>query len=227
MISSFDALDQEAVSGLLTLQQLDRDTTLDTKDADKPVDSGSTPPTSTQTTPVREFKLAGMKRERDDVYTIYYESGEDKIGVPFVKGDSADTLFMRRHAAARQLFNMNRGEAFCSWRSKMISLIVQHSRWTQFRDSLQQKRYHYKAIQLIITRYTCTQWRDNNRCRSCSNRQWRTACTKPIFIMHIMPLPAFRHQIDLCEKCLMEFEPSFTESDTSAWTQRMPQIHVR
>ena len=51
----------------------------------------------------------------------------------------------------------NRGDAYCSWRSTMISLLVQDTRWTKFRQSNQQERYNYKAIQLVVTRYTCTQ----------------------------------------------------------------------
>lgn len=239
---SFDQLDREAASGLLTLTQVDAQadeganvpsdlcdkanlTAL--KNTDK-VEEDVTPPTSTQTTPVREFKLAGMKRERDDMYTIFYESGTDRIGVPYVKGDSADTLFMRRNAAARQLFNMHRGLAYCSWRSSIISLVVKGEPWTLFRESVQQKRYRYKTIQLVITRYTCIQWRDTtNLCRNCNNRNWRTACLTPTFIMHVLPLPVYRHQLQLCDESLDDLEPSLCDCDTTSWVQRMPQMNVR
>ena len=257
----FDALDHEAASGLLTLQEIDANNTSaplvsrtasnvstasetdHAKEGDVPHDGEDVPtpdttppnsqPSSQQTTPVREFKLAGMKREREDLYTIFYASGADKIGVPFTKGiDSAATLFMRRDAAVRHLFSINRdvnrGNAYCSWRSTMISLVVQDSKWTQFRESMQQRRYNHKAIQLVITRYTCTQWRETAQpCRNCSNRNWRTACLKPTFLMHVMPLPVYRHQTELCEECLADFHPACLEQNTTAWTQRMPQINVR
>ena len=110
----------------------------------------------------------------------------------------------------------------------MISLIVQDARWTKFKSSLQQERYNHKAIQLVITRFTCTQWRETtDRCRNCINRNWRTACSKPTFLMHVMPLPAYRHQVKLCEDCLSEFVPTTLERDAAAWIQRMPQINVR
>ena len=241
MSSSFDDLD-EAASGLLTLRQADANTkqacvpcsdtqskvTFMPKTDNNDEDQDITPPTSTQTTPVREFKLAGMKRERNDTYTLFYKSGTDQIDVPYVKGDSASTLFMRRNAAARQLFNMNRGQAYCSWRSSMISLIVQGEPWVLFRESVQQKRYHHKTIQLIITRFTCIQWRDTTSlCRNCNNRNWRTACLTPTFIMHILPLPVYRHQPNLCEESLSAFEPMSSDCDATSWTQRMPQMNVR
>ena len=93
---------------------------------------------------------------------------------------------------------------------------------------MQQRRYNHKAIQLVITRYTCTQWRETAQpCRNCSNRNWRTACLKPTFLMHVMPLPVYRHQPGLCEECLADFNPACVEHNTTAWTQRMPQINVR
>ena len=32
---------------------------------------------------------------------------------------------------------------------------------------------------------------------------------------------------DLCEECLADFNPACLEHNTTAWTQRMPQINVR
>lgn len=239
-MSTFD--EEAAASGLLTLKNIDGSTQSDVpdsraqsvapitprKDTDSEVEEDVTPPTSTHTTPVREFKLAGLKRERKDFYTIFYDSGPDRIGVPYAKGDSANTLFLRRDAAARQLFDMHRGQAFCSWRSSMISLVVHGPPWILFRESVQQKRYHHKAIQLIITRYTCIQWRDTTSlCRNCKNRNWRTACLQPTFIMHVLPLPAYRHQFKVCEDSLSDLEATTSDADATSWTQRMPQINVR
>jgi len=169
-----------------------------------------------------------MKRERGDTYTIFYCSGNEQIGVPYTKGDGADKLLERQKETARRLFEASRGDAYCSWRSTMISLAVQDARWTKFRSSQQQERYHFKAIQLVITRYTCTQWRGtNDPCRNCENRKWRTACLQPKFLMHIMPLPDYRQETELCEQCLLELEPADIATDKSDWAQRMPQLNVR
>ena len=238
----FDALDQEAASGLVSLSDLDKDnsslestktpvvsrTASDNVEHAEDVSPPSSQQSSANTTPVREFKLAGMKRERDQTYTIFYSTGTEQIGVPYSPGEGADKLFERRDEAARRLFSINRGDAFCSWRSTVISLILKDARWTKFRHSNQQERYNYKAIQLVITRYTCTQWRNvKDPCRNCENRNWRTACQRPTFLMHIMPLPVYRQEKELCEQCLSELEPIDTDLDKKDWVQRMPQINVR
>jgi len=44
--------------------------------------------------------------------------------------------------------------------------------------------------------------------------------------MRIMPLPVYRHETELREKCLSELEPVNTEWDKKDWVQRMPQINV-
>ena len=95
--------------------------------------------------------MAGAKRVREDLVTLSYRSDDTEIHVPFFKGDTLSTLCHRRDEAARRLFDANRGKVYCSWRSTMMSLIVHDSRWIQFRESLQQKRYHHKSIQLVIT----------------------------------------------------------------------------
>jgi hypothetical protein len=246
LFGHYDALDEEAASGLLTLSELNgasQDTvktpplSRTASDAGNPTGDTTSPTldpvSSADTTPVREFKLAGMKRERDDTYTIIYSSGEDIIGVPYTKGDGVATLFERRDEAARRLFDANRdtnrGDAYCSWRSTMISLIIKDTRWTKFKASFAQERYNYKAIQLVITRYTCTQWRDiSNLCRNCENRNWRTACIKPKFVMHVLPLPVYRSETKLCEQCLSELEAvDISVENKSDWVTRMPQMNVR
>ena len=248
-----DKVDEEAAARLLALQSVDvranaaNDALPDSRAQSNALTSNEAtdgvPPTSTQTTPVREFRLAGLKRGRDDSFTIIYASGPDRIGVPYAKGDSADTLFMRRNAAARRLFNMNRDQVFCSWRSSVVSLISQGYPWILFRDSPAQKRYRYNnTIQLVITRYTCSQWRaaaalggdsdatgsrrpTGTLCRSCSNKNWRAACANPIFIKHVMPLPGCPYEA--CEECLQAFAPTPVQCDTTLWTRRLPQIIVR
>ena len=240
LFRQFDALDQEAASCLLTLGELEQDgkDTIETQvlsrtPSDLSNSAGSIPqlkPTvvCANTSPIREFKLAGMKRERGDTYTIFYCSGYKQIGVPYTKGDGADKLIERQNEAARRLFEASRGDAYCSWRSTMISLAVQDARWTKFRSSRQQQRYYFKSIQLVITRYTCTQWRGtNDPCRNCENRKWRTACLKPSVLMHIMPLPDYRQETELCEQCLLELEPADIAAHKSDWTQRMPQLNAR
>lgn len=237
----FDALDEEAASGLIELSALDEEKeateiiktpvvsrTASNTSEPEDVTPPSSQPSSTNTTPVRQFQLAGMKRERDNTYTLLYCSGTEQISVPYKKGDGGDKLIERQDEAARRLFYAKRGDAYCSWRSTMISLILQDARWTKFRHSSQQERYHFKAIQLVITRYTCTQWRNvKNPCRMCENRNWRSACIRPTFLMHVMPLPVYRQERELCEQCLCELEPVDIETDKNDWVQRMPQINVR
>ena len=188
----------------------------------------STPNSTPTRTPVRCFKLAGVKREREDLVKVIYRSDQgDDFTVPFLRGESPATFYDRRDEAARDLLDANRGVAYCSWRKQLVSLLVTDARWVLFRESLQQKRYHYKCVQLVITRYTCTQWRDENPCRNCQNRNWRTGCLKPNYIFHIMPLPTSRNDEESCEECLSDLEASTVERDTSSWTTRMPQINIR
>ena len=151
-----DALDAEAASGLLTLQQVSHapetatmqkhavsnrssrrpssedsvETAVDATDVACKYRSSldeeqASPPGSANATPVREFKLAGAKRVRDDLVTLCYTSGTDQmIQVPYFKGETLAALFTRRDEAARRLFDANRGEVYCSWRSTMINLVV-------------------------------------------------------------------------------------------------------
>lgn len=114
----FDALDEEAASGLVSLRDLDKGksssdiiktpavsrTASDTSEREDDVTPPSSQQSSTNTTPVSEFKLAGMKRERDNTYTIFYISGSEQVGVPYAKGDGGDKLIKRRDEAARRLF---------------------------------------------------------------------------------------------------------------------------
>ena len=118
----FDALDEEAASGLVSLRDLDKGksssdiiktpavsrTASDTSEREDDVTPPSSQQSSTNTTPVSEFKLAGMKRERDNTYTIFYISGSEQVGVPYAKGDGGDKLIKRRDEAARRLFSRGR-----------------------------------------------------------------------------------------------------------------------
>ena len=147
--------------------------------------------------------------------------------VPFVRGESPNCLFTRRDEAARSLYHSNRDNVYCTWRKAVVNLHVKDTRWEVFRESLVQKRSKFKSIQLVTTRFTCTQWRGNESCRNCSNRQWRTACLCPVFLHHIMPLAMYRNREDQCEQCLSELDVTSTDFDGTQWANRVPQLNVR
>lgn len=242
MMDGYDPKAQDAASVLLFLHEKgdkpfdtsarrtisnDSKSTSGVQEDDGPTNE-VTPQGSTYVTPVRKFKYAGLKRERDDTYTLFYKSGGDQISVPFSKGDSVTTLFTRRDEEARRLVDPARGTVFCSWKAAVMSLVVHDPRWVPFRASTQQKRYHYKSIQLIVNRYTCTQWRSkDDPCRSCIHRKWRMKCSKPTVMMYVMPLPSNKHDSNACDQSLTEFDPKILQDDESPWKQRLPQIHIR
>lgn len=190
-----------------------------------------TPPRGNKIQPLA-LRLSGVKRKSEDSLVVVYQANDDAkcvLTVPFVRGESESTLIQRRDERARVLFCPKRGKAFCTWRHSMVSILVNDARWVMFRDSLQQKRYQYGSIQMITTRYTCTQWREcQDPCRNCQNRHFRTACLKPTYLFHIMPLPAARGNVDACETCVADMGMIVLEDeDVDQWKSRTPQISVR
>lgn len=183
----------------------------------------------TSSPPEKTFTLAGIKRHRSDpdLMTFFYDSEEGPISVPFMRGESPNCLFARRNEAARNLYAANRGDVYCTWRKSVVNMPIKDACWEVFRESSAQTRFKFKNIQLIMTRFTCTQWRDGDNCRNCSNRKWRTACLCPKFLYHVMPLPVFRDCHHLCEQCLTELDVTATMIDGTKWAHRIPQLHMR
>ena len=178
-------------------------------------------------TPVKQFKLCGVKREHEGLLRVFYESDHERIEVPMHVQDTKTSFLARRDQLLKQMFDDNRSEVYCSWRDTLLSMLVKDARWTLYRESLQQKRYLFKTIQLVVSRFTCTQWRDGDLCRNCSNRNWRTGCQRPTYLLHSMPLPAHRNNVAACEAALAELSPCVVEKDSSDWKKRMPQASVR
>lgn len=144
--------------------------------------SSKTPSTS----PERCFKVTHVKRTRDDLVTVVYSTGDESMEIPFARGESPSVFYHRREKAARILFDANRKDVYCTWRKALVSIVVQSSSWLLFKDSPQQKRYAYGSIQLVVTRYTCCQWKDHDSlCRTCQNRAWRLGCQTPTYCTFI------------------------------------------
>ena len=139
-----------------------------------------------------------------------------------------------------------RTDALCFWNSALVNIPVRDTRWQRFRESIQQQRFHFKALQLVVTRYTCTQWRsskmlkfddsgvgDDNRdngfsCRNCVNRHYRAGCMCPIHLYHILPMPTYRGNVEILEACLKEIgSTSALSTCNKKWLARIPQVQYR
>lgn len=188
----------------------------------------STHAVATYTTPTRRFTMVERKRERDDLVTIVYTTGDQTMAIPFARGEKPEVFFARRNKAARLLFDESRHDVYCSWRLAVVNMSVKDPRWIMYKDTLHQKRYKCGAIQLVITRFTCCQWKEGNLCRNCQNRGWRTACLSPHHMYFVLPnvsLSAVDFQ--LCDGTLSDFEAIAVERDIRPWTSRMPQLNTR
>lgn len=223
------AAEDDAASALLEIS----------KKNDQPQDPIATPLRKSATasrvdkdkSPVRRFQLVDRKRERDDLVTVIYTSGQQTMAIPYARGEPPELFFERRAKAARLLFDSNREDVYCTWRHMLVNMCVKHDKWILFKNTLAQKRYCFEAIQLIVTRYTCGQWNKPSLCRNCQNRQWRTSCLQPTYLHHLMPLPkastVATNMYAACESALHNFEAIDVERDPSDWTTRMPQMVTR
>ena len=170
----------------------------------------------------------GPKREKEGVLRITYVSDDqDRIAVPMLVKDTKMSFLARRDQLLKQMFDDNRSEVYCSWRDSLLSMLVKDTRLILYRDSLQQKRYVFETIQLVVSRFTCVQWREGDLCRNCSNRNWRTGCQRPTYLLHLMPLPPYRNNLAACDASLAKLSPCVLEKDSSDWKKRMPQASVR
>ena len=106
-------------------------------------------------------------------------------------------------------------------------MVVKDDRWMLFKESIYQKRYKYKDIQLVMLRFTCGQWKDGKACRTCENRKWNRSCVTPTYLSYLLPLKKTTSS-SLCDKTLSEFEPVVEDDvDLDMWSIRMPQVNAR
>jgi hypothetical protein len=49
----------------------------------------------------------------------------------------------------------------------------------------------------------------------------------PNSTFYVMALPMWRNATDLCNEMLEVFDPVAVDADLTAWTAKMPQMHVR
>ena len=149
------------------------------------------------------------------------------MAIPFARGEAPEVFFNRREKAARLLFDESRGEVFCTWRHAVVNMSVKDVRWIMFKDTFYQKRYKYGNIQLVVSRFTCGQWKEGNACRNCLNRAWRTGCITPTHLFFVLPLPVDGINIASCEDTLDDFEAVAVERDCKQWLTRVPQLNAR
>ena len=132
-------------------------------------------------TPEKSFKAAGYKRVRPGLIHVLYESEEgDTLVVPLAKGENSEVFNARRQKIADMMFDPSRKTAYCLFKKQAINVTVQDPRWVLYRETMQQKRYHFmNVIQLVVTRSTCAQQDNISACRNCQNPHFRAGCLTP------------------------------------------------
>ena len=173
------------------------------------------------------YRLTGMKRDMAGIQ-LFYDNGEETVTVPVLPGDTMKTVNARREKVARlQMEQSIRVDVLCSWSNKVIS-ILHDERWQLTRDSPQQQRYFFASMQLIKTRFTCAQWRgdDDDVCRNCQHKNWRSICVSPRHLYHLMPLPAFRGNTTACDEDLITLDVFDRDEDPTPWMKRMPPLAI-
>ena len=174
----------------------------------------------------RPYRLTGMKRNMTEIQ-LFYDNGEDTVTVPVIPGDTMETVNARREKAARlHIEQFIRVDVLCSWSKKVIS-ILHDERWQLARESPQQQRYFFASMQLIKTRFTCAQWReDGDVCRNCQHKNWRSICTSPRHLYHLMPLPAFRDNTRACDEDLVALDVFDRDQEPAPWLKHMPPLSI-
>ena len=64
-------------------------------------------------TPVKQFKLCGVKREHEGLLRVFYESDHERIEVPMHVQDTKTSFLARRDQLLKQMFDDNRSEVYC------------------------------------------------------------------------------------------------------------------
>jgi hypothetical protein len=176
-----------------------------------------------------KIKCKGTKRPRENLILVLYDAGDTELAVPFIRGENPQLFFDRRDKITRETLEADiRSDVYCTWRKEMLSILINDKRWKLIRDSSQQKRYVYDAIQLVVTRYTCVQWQSEVPCRNCSNPHWRAACQKIKHIYHVLPTLNTRNFYKICDKSLEQMCPLAEKNkDATHHQTRVPQISNR
>lgn len=197
-------------------------------------------------TPTKSFVATGYKRKNRDLIEVVYEcDGGDTFSVPLARGETKEQFNQRRDQTLKLMYDVGGQDelcvALCTWNNQVVTLC-RDKRWVSLRETTQQQRYSFKSLQLVVTRYTCTQWttsmkvtkkaktlHEGDRCRNCSNRHYRAGCINPVVLCHIMPMPGFRMATSVLDDELAEFDPITTNHkvETMEWLQRMPQVNCR
>ena len=175
------------------------------------------------------IKCKGTKRPRENLVLVLYDAGDTELAIPFIRGEDPQLFFERRDKITRETLEAGiRNDVYCTWRKEMLSVLINDKRWQLIRDSPQQKRYVYDAIQLVVTRYTCMQWRSDVPCRNCSNPHWRAACQKIKHIYHVLPTINTRNCCQMCDNSLNDMCPLPAKvKDTTQHQTRLPQVSIR
>jgi hypothetical protein len=124
------------------------------------------------------IKCKGAERPRDNLILVMYDAGQTELAIPFIRGEDPELFFERRDKITTETLEADiRKDVYCTWRKQLLSILVNDNRWQLIRESSQQKRFVYNAIQLVVTKYTCLQWQSDVPCRNCSNPHWRRLAT--------------------------------------------------
>ena len=98
------------------------------------------------------IKCKGTKRPRENLVLVLYDAGETELAIPFIRGEDPQLFFERRDKITRETLEAEiRNDVYCTWRKEMLSVLINDKRWQLIRDSPQQKRHVYDAIQLVVT----------------------------------------------------------------------------
>ena len=175
----------------------------------------------------RQFVMTGVKRQRDDLLTVFYESGEDTVVVPLFQGEDEDIFIARREKATSLLYDANRKEVYCTWQKSIISINVTDD-WQKIRETFREQRFMYKGLQLVVLRFTCGKSKKGEgTCLNCSKPSRRMQCMTPTFYYYVMPLPISQVTTRSCDKDLLNFNPIRVDrEDTTEWEVRLPSCHV-
>jgi hypothetical protein len=114
----------------------------------------------------------------------------------------------------------------------MLSVLINDKRWQLIRDSPQQKRYVFDAIQLVVTRYSGVHLHSvalgSPLPQLLKPPLWRAACQTIKHIYHVLPTLNTRNCCQMCDKSLNDMCPLPAKGkDTTHHQARLPQVSIR
>ena len=185
---------------------------------------------STDASPTKVLRFAGVKRTANDALDVLYDTPEGgRLHVPLLDGDDDDDFRVRRTQTARRLYDPARIDAYCTWSKQVVNISKGDPRWVMFHETNLQKRFNFQnVLQLVTVRYTCTMWaKDGSLCRSCATPKFRTSCTNSRFVHFVMPMLTAKGCDQACTAALKMFDPVLIDKPTDLWTERVPSHTVR